>query len=60
MTAGPDKVASIRKRIAEEIDSSFATHYSHIIGLKELVDLETARKYYKPTAGVKYLVDPRK
>ena len=58
--AGPDKGAQLRARVAAELKTTFASHYSHTISLAEALDLSVMSAYLKRATGDKYLIDPSK
>ncbi len=60
MKAGPEKAAKMRARVAEELKTTFASHYSHTISLAEALDLSVMSAYLKRATGDKYLIDPNK
>lgn len=57
---GPDKAARLRARVAEELTTTFASHYSRSISLAEALDLSVMSAYLKRATGDKYLIDPSK
>lgn len=56
---GQDGVARMRQRVLDELDTTFASHYSATIGLADMLDPDTLRAIAKKATGEKYLVDPR-
>ena len=56
--AGRDTVARLRKRVADELTTTFATHYTRTIGLAEALDPDVLRAYERKATGEKYLIDP--
>ena len=58
--AGPEKAAKLRARVADELKTTFASHYSHTISLAEALDLSVMSAYLKRATGSKYLIDPSK
>jgi len=60
MKAGAETVARLRKRVADEIGTTFASHYTSEISLTEALDPETIRAYQRKATGEKYLINPAK
>ncbi len=58
--AGAEKAAKLRQRVADELKTTFASHYSHTISLAEALDLSVMSAYLKRATGEKYLIDPNK
>jgi hypothetical protein len=54
---GPDVEARLRKRVVNELTTTFASHYTRIIGLAEALKPEVLRAYERK-AGEKFLIDP--
>jgi NADPH2:quinone reductase len=48
----------LRQRVAREIKTTFASHYTRSISLPEALQLETIAAYNKRATGEKYLIDP--
>jgi NADPH2:quinone reductase len=57
---GPQKTQQMRERVAQEITTTFASHYTQEISLTEALDAETARRYQRKATGEKYLLNPNK
>lgn len=57
---GPKRAQELRERVADEIHTTFASHYSKEIGLTGMLDLDNARGYGRMATGEKYLVNPQK
>ena len=57
---GPQKAGQLRARVAKELKTTFASHYSHTISLAEALDLSVMSAYLKRATGDKYLIDPSK
>jgi NADPH:quinone reductase-like Zn-dependent oxidoreductase len=51
---------AMRKRIAEEITTTFASHYTHEVSLAEALTLQSIAGYSKQATGEKYLITPQK
>jgi NADPH:quinone reductase-like Zn-dependent oxidoreductase len=56
--AGPEVAARMRKRVVDELTTTFASHYTKVIGLAEALDPDTLRAYERKATGEKYLIDP--
>lgn len=57
---GPEVVGRMRQRVADEIDTTFASHYSHRVSLPGALDLEAIEVYNQRATGQKYLICPHK
>ncbi len=57
---GADTVMSMRKRVAEEITTTFASSYTHEVSLAEVLHLQSIAAYGKQATGEKYLITPQK
>ena len=56
--AGEETAARMRKRVADELTTTFASHYSRTIGLAEALEPDVLRAYERKSTGQKYLIDP--
>jgi NADPH:quinone reductase-like Zn-dependent oxidoreductase len=56
--AGPAEVQALRERVAREITTTFASHYTRTISLAEVLQPEIAAAYNKKSTGEKFLIDP--
>lgn len=56
--AGPEVADRMRKRVADELRTTFASHYTQVIGLAEALDPEVLRRYERKATGEKFLIDP--
>jgi len=56
---GNETVTSMRKRVAEEITTTFASSYTHEVTLEEALQLESIKAYGKQATGEKYLIKPQ-
>ncbi len=52
--------ARLRTRVADEIKTTFASHYTAEISLAETLELKTIAAYGKQATGEKYLINPNK
>jgi len=55
---GADRGNELRQRVADEIDTTFASQYTARISLAEVVDPDVMRAYAAMATGEKYLVTP--
>ena len=58
--AGPATVARLKQRVAAELKTTFASHYTKEVSLSEALTLETIAAYGKRSTGEKYLINPSK
>jgi hypothetical protein len=56
--ASPEVRARMYKRVMDELNTTFASHYTKTISLAEALDLETLHAYNAKATGEKYLIDP--
>ncbi|MDQ0395908.1 zinc-binding dehydrogenase [Labrys monachus] len=56
--AGPDIEARLRRRVADELTTTFASHYTRVIGLAEALKPDVLRAYERKATGEKFLIDP--
>ena len=57
---GMERFGQMRERVAAEINTTFASHYTQEISLAEMLQPEIIRGYAKQATGEKYLVNPHK
>jgi NADPH:quinone reductase-like Zn-dependent oxidoreductase len=57
---GAEGVARLRKRVADELKTTFASHYTAEISLAEALQPDVIAAYNKKTTGEKYLINPNK
>ncbi|CAH0991733.1 hypothetical protein SIN8267_01847 [Sinobacterium norvegicum] len=55
----PDTVVAMRQRVADEITTTFASHYTHEVTLAEVLQLRAMAAYGKQATGEKYLITPQ-
>jgi NADPH2:quinone reductase len=60
MRTPPAEVQKLRQRVADELKTTFASHYTAEIGLAEALDPKIAGAYNRKTTGEKYLINPNK
>ncbi len=56
--AGADVAQRLRKRVVDELTSTFASRYSRTISLAEALQPDIVRAYERKATGEKYLIDP--
>jgi NADPH:quinone reductase-like Zn-dependent oxidoreductase len=56
--AGMEVNMRLRKRVMDELKTTFASHYSHTISLSDALKPEVVAGYNKKATGEKYLIDP--
>lgn len=57
---GQDAAQKLRERVAAEIKTTFASHYSDEVSLTEALSLEAIGEYGRQATGAKYLINPHK
>ncbi|HET6970651.1 MAG TPA: zinc-binding dehydrogenase, partial [Phenylobacterium sp.] len=60
MKAGPAEVQRLRQRVADELKTTFASHYTAEISLAETLKPEVIARYNAKTTGEKFLINPNK
>jgi NADPH:quinone reductase-like Zn-dependent oxidoreductase len=60
MKIGPAEGQKLRERVASELKTTFASHYTSTISLREALNPETIVAYNKRATGEKYLINPAK
>jgi NADPH:quinone reductase-like Zn-dependent oxidoreductase len=56
--AGPEVAARLRKRVADELKTTFASHYSKEVSLAQALSADAIAAYYRRSTGDKYLIVP--
>ncbi|PZQ61227.1 MAG: NADH oxidase [Sphingomonas taxi] len=56
--AGAEVAARMRRRIVDELTTTFASRYTATIGLREALTPDVLRAYERKATGEKYLIDP--
>lgn len=56
--AGPEVVARMRQRVVDELKTTFASHYTATISLRDALKPEILAAYERKATGEKYLIDP--
>jgi NADPH2:quinone reductase len=55
---GKDRAQELRQRVADEIRTTFASHYAAEVSLADALQLENLQAYAKQATGLKYLINP--
>lgn len=56
----PQRIGELHKRVADEIQTTFASNYSNELTLEEALQPETVMQYNAKKTGAKYLINPSK
>lgn len=56
--AGDEVATRMRKRVVDELTTTFASKYTRTIGLAEALQPDVMRAYEKKATGEKFLIDP--
>jgi len=57
---GMERFGQMRERVAKEITTTFASHYTQEISFEEMLQPDIIEAYAKQGTGAKYLVNPHK
>jgi NADPH2:quinone reductase len=57
---GPEATQKLRERVASELKTTFASHYTAEISLHEALQLDVIQAYNRRATGEKYLINPNK
>ena len=57
---GPEAGQKLRERVAREIKTTFASHYTKEVSLSEALQLDELAVYGRQATGEKYLINPNK
>jgi NADPH:quinone reductase len=57
---GQAEAAKLRQRVADELKTTFASHYTAELSLTEALQPDVIAAYNKKTTGEKYLINPNK
>lgn len=60
MKIGPEAAQKLRARVAAELKTTFASHYSHEVSLAEALKPDVIAAYNRRATGEKYLINPSK
>ncbi len=55
---GKVKTQQFKQRIASELKSTFASHYTRVVSLRGALQLEAVAEYARRSTGAKYLINP--
>lgn len=56
--AGAKIAEKMRRRVVEELTTTFASNYTRVIGLAEALEPDVLRAYERKATGEKFLIDP--
>jgi len=57
---GPADAAKLRARVVAELKTTFASHYTKVVSLREALELSNLAVYGKRATGEKFLINPNK
>jgi NADPH:quinone reductase-like Zn-dependent oxidoreductase len=57
---GPAEIGKLRQRVASELKTTFASHYTRVVSLQETLQLSNIAVYNKRSTGEKFLINPSK
>ena len=57
---GPAEIGRLRQRVASELKTTFASHYTQVVSLPEVLQLSNIAVYNKRSTGEKFLINPNK
>jgi len=57
---GPADGAKLRQRVVSELKTTFASHYTQVVSLQEVLQLSHIAVYGKRSTGEKYVINPSK
>jgi hypothetical protein len=60
MKIGQADGARLRQRVVDELKTTFASHYTKVVSLQEVLDLANIAVYAKRATGEKFLINPNK
>jgi hypothetical protein len=60
MKIGQADAAKLRQRVVDELKTTFASHYTKIVSLQEVLDPANVAAYAKRATGEKFLINPNK
>jgi hypothetical protein len=55
---GRAETEKLRARVAAELTTTFASHYTNVVSLADALQLEHIAVYSKRATGTKYLINP--
>ena len=56
----PARVVLLKQRVADELTTTFASHYDRRIGLAEALSLDAIAVYNQRATGTKFLIEPQR
>jgi NADPH2:quinone reductase len=56
--AGPEVAARLKQRVAAELTTTFASHYTKEVSLSEALGADAVAAYGRRSTGEKYLINP--
>jgi NADPH2:quinone reductase len=57
---GPERTEELKRRVAAELKTTFASRYTKVVSLQEALQKEAIAAYGKRSTGAKYLINPWK
>ncbi len=60
MKVGPETGMKLRQRVVDELKTTFASHYTKVVSLQEVLDPANIAIYAKRSTGEKFLINPNK
>jgi hypothetical protein len=60
MKIGAAEGQKLRERVVGELKTTFASHYTKVVSLQEVLDLSNIAVYAKRATGEKFLINPNK
>ncbi len=57
---GPEATQKLKDRVVAELKTTFASHYTRVVSLREALQLDNIAAYAKRATGEKFLIDPSK
>ena len=60
MKVGPETGQKLRQRVVDELKTTFASHYTKVVSLQEVLDPANIAAYARRSTGEKFLINPNK
>ena len=57
---GPADIGRLRQRVVSELKTTFASHYTQVVSLPEVLQMSNIAVYNKRATGEKFLINPAK
>ncbi len=57
---GAEKAARLHQRVVEELKTTFASHYSHVVSLQEALQIPNLLDCNRRATGEKFMIAPHK